>query len=516
MRVIFLLHLLPLTLAFQFPFTVPGIFKVYPSVPEPVTSPATPRIAIIGAGAGGASAAFWLSKAKERFGLDIGVDIYEQSSYVGGRSTVVYPYENESLIPVELGASIFVKANKNLWRATEEFNLTRRDFKELNYEIGIWDGEAIVVSFGNSWFDTLKLLWRYGFSPKRMQQLVDDLIKTIITLYDHDSPKWDSIESLADHLRWGPLVQNTTAGYIAPIGVSESFAQEIIEGSTRVNYAQNIDNIHALGGTVSMATAGATSVEGGNYKIFENFVNKSGAKLFLNTSVTSIKSKSSHSWTVHSSRGSTEYQAVVLAAPFHSSRITLPPSLSSQIPQQPYIHLHVTLLTTTSPTPNPAYFSLSSTSDAPRVILTTYEGVRKGGKEPEFNSMSYHGLLREGEWIVKIFSQQRISDEWLQNVFNGQVGWVHRKEWDSYPILTPTSTFPPIRLDRGLFYVNAFEPFISTMETETVASRNVIDLLLNEEFQTSLCGARISGSEENATVQVPLQDEQDFIYGWDC
>jgi prenylcysteine oxidase/farnesylcysteine lyase len=49
--------------------------------------------------------------------------------------------------------------------------------------------------------------------------------------------------------------------------------------------AQNIDKIHALGGTVSMATAGATSVEGGNYKIFENFVNKSGAKLFLNTSV---------------------------------------------------------------------------------------------------------------------------------------------------------------------------------------------------------------------------------------
>lgn len=85
MRAVFLLHLLPLSLAFQFPFTIPGIFKVYPSVLEPVTSPATPRIAIIGAGAGGTSAAFWLSKAKERLGLDIEVDIYEQSSYIGGR-----------------------------------------------------------------------------------------------------------------------------------------------------------------------------------------------------------------------------------------------------------------------------------------------------------------------------------------------------------------------------------------------------------------------------------------------
>lgn len=61
-------------------------------------------------------------------------------------------------------------------------------------------------------------------------------------------------------------------------------------------------------------------------------------------------------------------------------------------------------------------------------MLTTYEGVRKGGKEPEFNSLSYLGLVREDEWTVKIFSQQRISDEWLQNVFNGQVGWVYRKE----------------------------------------------------------------------------------------
>ena len=67
------------------------------------------------------------------------------------------------------------------------------------------------------------------------------------------------------------------------------------------------------------------------------------------------------------------------------------------------------------------------------MILTTYEGVRKGGREPEFNSLSYHGLVREGEWAVKIFSQQRISDEWLQNVFNGQVGWVYRKEVYFYP-----------------------------------------------------------------------------------
>ncbi|KAF8634484.1 hypothetical protein AX15_000922 [Amanita polypyramis BW_CC] len=523
MRSIVLLVLLPLSLAIHFPFNIPGIFKAKvnsSTLDESTVSRAT-RIAIIGAGAGGTSAAFWLSKAKERLGLDIEVDIYEQSSYVGGRSTVVYPYGNTSLPPLELGASIFVKANKNLWRATEEFNLTRCGFQGESDEVGIWDGENIVISFGNSWLDTLRLIWRYGLSPQRLQSIVDDLLKKFYTLYDAEPPRWDNIQTLSDSFGWTPLVRNTTADYLAARGISDIFAQEIVEGSTRVNYAQNIDKLHALEGVVSMATSGARSVQGGNYQIFENFVNKSGSELFLNTTVTSIEAKSDPSprWTVHSSHGSVDYQAVVLAAPFYSSGITLPRSISSQIPQQPYVHLHVTMLTTTSPMPDPAYFSLPPASKTPQMVLTTYEGVRKGGKGPEFNSLSYHGLVREGEWAVKIFSGHPISDEWLENVFHGQVGWVHRKEWDSYPVLPPTSTFPPIRLEQGLFYVNAFEPFISTMETETIASRNVIDLLLNEEFQTSICGTKSSGGEVNASVpsQTSLEnDQREYVYGWDC
>jgi hypothetical protein len=62
------------------------------------------------------------------------------------------------------------------------------------------------------------------------------------------------------------------------------------------------------------------------------------------------------------------------------------------------------------------------------MMLTTNFGARNGGKKPEFNSLSYHGLVREGEWAVKIFSKERISDGWLQQMFDGQVGWVHRKE----------------------------------------------------------------------------------------
>jgi len=54
-------------------------------IPDIPNIPETPRLAIVGAGAAGSSAAFWISKAKERFGLDIDIDVYERNDYIGGR-----------------------------------------------------------------------------------------------------------------------------------------------------------------------------------------------------------------------------------------------------------------------------------------------------------------------------------------------------------------------------------------------------------------------------------------------
>jgi prenylcysteine oxidase / farnesylcysteine lyase len=213
-----------------------------------------------------------------------------------------------------------------------------------------------------------------------------------------------------------------------------------------------VNEIHGVEGTVSMATNRASSILGGNYQVFEQFLKRSGANVFLSnavshlifpsvplqlisTQVHSITQKpSSHRWTVHSKNGSVDYKAVILAAPFHGSSISLPASLSSSIPPQPYVHLHVTLLTTTSPSPDPEYFGLAAGAKVPNMVLTTWEGVRGGGREPEFNSLNYLGVVRDGEgeeeteWVVKIFSRSRIEDEWLEKVFQGKVGWVYRKE----------------------------------------------------------------------------------------
>lgn len=83
MRAVLILSLISSTLALQLPFKVPFFqSSISPEDDEPARG--TPKVAIIGAGAAGTSAAFWISKAQERFGVDVEVDVYEKTSHIGG------------------------------------------------------------------------------------------------------------------------------------------------------------------------------------------------------------------------------------------------------------------------------------------------------------------------------------------------------------------------------------------------------------------------------------------------
>ena len=55
-----------------------------------------------------------------------------------------------------------------------------------------------------------------------------------------------------------------------------------------ISSAQNVDRIHALEALTSLVTDGIMSVRGGNWQIFDQFVNRSGAQLFLKTEVSQL------------------------------------------------------------------------------------------------------------------------------------------------------------------------------------------------------------------------------------
>lgn len=234
---------------------------------------------------------------------------------------------------------------------------------------------------------------------------------------------------------------------------------------------------------MSLAAEGASSAKGGNWQIFEQFVKRSGANVSLDTTVRMVTQLKEDKFVLEYDSPSSEitqsktYRAVILAAPYHSSSIALKllssegtPSaptylnLDEIVPAQPYVHLHVTLLSTPSQSFRSRYFGMKSGEAVPPFVMTTWQTVREAeqeGKEvpkPEFNSLSRHGriLLKDGvtpanltalglfgedsevgspshrdesgeEWVVKIFSDHRLEDAWLRKLI-GKWGWLYRKE----------------------------------------------------------------------------------------
>jgi prenylcysteine oxidase/farnesylcysteine lyase len=206
---------------------------------EDMHSPPTKRVAIIGAGAAGSSAAYHLRKYAGNRSLNI--TIFERDSYVGGRSTTVNAFNLPSE-SVELGASIFVDVNTILVNAAEEFDLELQpatDQLPTGYQgptLGIWNGDEFVFqqntgSLSGTW-DYVKLLWRYGLSPLRAQNAVKETVGTFLRMYDEaEGFPWEDLTEEVQ--RVGLLEQTSITGIqlLEQKGVTGLFGTEIIQAA---------------------------------------------------------------------------------------------------------------------------------------------------------------------------------------------------------------------------------------------------------------------------------------------
>jgi prenylcysteine oxidase/farnesylcysteine lyase len=144
-------------------------------------------------------------------------------------------------------------------------------------------------------------------------------------------------------------------------------------------------------------------------------------------------SQAGKNWTVASSAGTRTYDAVILAAPFHLSGISLPKLLASAIPAQPYVPVHVTLLTTTAPSPNATYLGAQNATTPPNAVFVALNATRAGGSDgPVFSELVYLAQLNgtgaggADEYVVKLFSSSELDDAFLDVLFEGKVGWTLR------------------------------------------------------------------------------------------
>jgi prenylcysteine oxidase/farnesylcysteine lyase len=456
-----------------------------------------------------------LSKYARLDGVSLNIDVFEKNDFVGGRSTTVHAYE-DPLQPVELGASIFVKVNHILVDAANDFNLStsslKREESEGSPALGVWDGGVFRLiqksdSFG--WVDLAKLFWRYGLAPVRTVNLMKATVGAFLKMYESPVFPFESLTAAAESVGLLTATASTGEQFMLANGIQGDFGRDVVQASTRVNYAQNLAHIHGLEAMVCMATEGAMAVEGGNWRIFDNMLASSEAKLQLSSQVQSVQRLPNGTYLIKADINKTGlrsklYDAVILATPYQFSDIELF-NVSKQIDEIPYVKLHVTIFTSPYRL-SPTFFDLEPDALVPKVVLTTLpknEPPRQGRDSvgsPGFFSISLldatvNPATQAPEYLYKIFSPEIITEKYLAALLHSQdqpktlgmqpnasqhVTWIHRKIWHSYPYEYPRVTFEEIEIASSLYYTGGMDSFISTMETNALMGRNVARLLINK------------------------------------
>jgi prenylcysteine oxidase/farnesylcysteine lyase len=395
-------------------------------------------------------------------------------------------------------------------KAMEDFNLSTND-QDLAVQLelpdlGVWNGKEFVVIMksDDTWWNAAKLIWKYGGAPFWTNKLMKSAVGKFLTMYDEPIFPWKSLSEVVERVGLLDATGVTGEQYLKANGIGDAFSKEIIQASTRVNYASNLPYIHGLETMVCMATSGAMQIEGGNWQIFAHMLKASRANVHLNTSVSHISKQTDGGYKITTSGGETSsFDDVILASPLQYSDLVIDPA-PRRIPDEiPYTKLYTTLFASPFQL-NQAAFNLDAKSSVPTTILTTLplsEQSVDGAGSPGFYSISISGTginqraspMRH-EYIYKIFSPSRVTASFLSHILgqevskeeaehgkaNGTVSWIHHKIWNSYPREYPRVTFEEIEIDDRLWYTSGIESFISTMETSALSGKNVAKLIANE------------------------------------
>ncbi|GAB1608082.1 prenylcysteine oxidase 1-like isoform X1 [Argonauta hians] len=429
-----------------------------------------PRIAIIGAGIGGTSTAYYLH---QQFGDQAIVDVYE-SKNVGGRLGTLQ-FDGEA---VETGGSTLHPKNVYILNFTRILGL---DIKQLESNgFGIYDGEEFRFQTSNYRIVTLmKAYWRYGNDLQRVANWIDDLItKKFSRIYQHQNNGYafTTVKDLL--LSMDPLILNLTTRpleeTLREMGFSDRFIAEPVTVAVRTNYGQAVD-IQSFAGSISLAgmQPGLFAVKGGNRLVAEGLLRESRAnlvhaevkKISLLKGHDSVQYELTYTPNESSSARSHIYDIVILATPIHQENkdIEFEGFVSSLSYSQSFQR---TVATFIQGDVNASFFHSDTEDDLPNSILVN--------TEPYFiNSMS-----RKRKNLWKVFSRQLLTETEKSLLFK-DVQQMTTFDWLAYPKYTSCQKLLPFVLYDQLYYVNAIESAASTIETSIIAAKNVALLVKN-------------------------------------
>lgn len=425
------------------------------------------RIAIIGAGIGGASTAWFLRDEP----LD--VTVFEADRRVGGRVRETR-FPQQEPITVEAGGAAIHSLNQYMAHFIDALGLHRDDGQSSGRVAAGRDGQGAASWDG----DRLTRLspWAYPLSILRARRMVSNVTSMWERIYELQAKNVSFADPREMLVRLGVAeLAATSAAEWMQGRVDAAFLREFVDGVSRVNYGQG-SSINAFAEAVSLAGAGLVgslfSVREGNSKVMEGLLRASGAELRYGR-VSAVRAAGPEGYSVCVHGGACEtFASVVIAAPLELAGLALDEPLRPRAPPREY---QVTVATFVAASRlNATYFGAAGVEDLDTITTTSNASI-------PFNSVAVHGASG-GRKVYKVFSRETLSAGLIRDIFANASAETQQFVWHAYPVLRPSSPWPAFRLHRGahgggLYYVNAMESSVSCMETEAVAAKNVALLL---------------------------------------
>ncbi|KAF1969769.1 hypothetical protein BU23DRAFT_601372 [Bimuria novae-zelandiae CBS 107.79] len=493
------------------------------------------RVAIVGAGVAGASAAFHLRELSRS--APISITIYDSEPIVGGHVVSVSAPEAPQYV-FEAGAPYFFTYDDCLAGALESTRL-RYPYSSPNAAWNLIESKlmelyrnkctaencriverprhcswAILQSGVSTWRHLAHLIARYGISTWRFHRTVAST-----------SARWKTLgalrrfDNISHGLRDADISEDIAFGsaenYLLELGISPKFLSEYVEPCTRARFSQNLADVSASSALMAARRVQDASLHRVNARLIEHMINLSGANLRLNSTVVGISDGDTHRY--HLSVASTplmnppnkvhtEYDIIILAFPLHDGSINwnvsdfLERSKRSFLTSQLYADSHVTHFST-SVTISPAFLHSSLNASIPDDLLTTAQSSNI--LSASRSRVCYRRWCHPGDELdcdqcddddkmYRVVSRRLLSEIGLTSLIGKQwresqrlvdvdISWVHRQAWSqALPILGgnrnrgETGT---IEIAPKLVYLGGVDRVLGSMEMSCRMGRNVARLL---------------------------------------
>jgi prenylcysteine oxidase / farnesylcysteine lyase len=407
--------------------------------------------------------------------------VLDRSTGVGGRLRTI----ELGGCRVEAGAGVVHSSHRYLRRFVERFGLHTRPegsgARASSSEplFGVWNGTSFdVVGHGSTVAVMARLLARYPVSLVETVALARTMVRNLRQLYhlQKAGAAFDTPDDLLRPVHLQDLPQQVGHDYLQAHCVSRRFVDQIVSPVSRNSYCQDA-GINALAtltcviGT-GLAAGSIFSVREGNQRLCSELLRLSRAEVRTGTAVSAIGPTGQHDagdphYRVVTGQGySLATHAVLLCAPLADANIRLvgwDPLV--KLASTPY---QITNVTFAAARLNRSYFK--GRKLLPANILT--EEIHN----LPFFAIARVGMTSNGVPVYRTFSRYQLSDQVLDTLFTDR-DETRAVTWSAYPVLTPTRQQVPFRVSAGLYYANAMEQTVSTLETQTIASRNLVNLL---------------------------------------